>query len=529
MRNRLVPYFMLGLVVFTFIPLSGTSQIAEWQMKPIECVSLTRFAPHIFQMEKNGKKGLVKEDGTILVDAVCTEITLFYDHHALLLAKEKGQTRVLGNITDTGEYNLYDSVYYALEGQYFYSDGLLSVMDENGRKGYIDEKGQRVEEIFKEGYDIIKPFTEGYAAVFKNDKYFLINKTGKKENITLVDVGKLWGGTNVFEGEAYVWDEDKTIQVYNVETKKCTKKSINSDESDYLYCFSEVTKRASKVPFQEGPRGVMGMAPTVENGLWGYVSKGITVLPPQFDYATQVEDGLAVVRKNGKYGIVRMIEDTNPFDVIPEKESVEYWDGDLADCTFDVNTPEVWGKHPLKVKTIEGTKGIPLEENGRHYAFSYAPQREKHDFEVEIICEDLILFKKTLTYAFEKKMRPLVITISVNQQADKNGKVGVSVEVSNPNISSISTTITIDGGNASFHQKKIEEVTIKGGQSKIFNTSFYGVNSTLHNQYVTVTTSNGKAETRNGVDLIPYPQNTKKVSVGKKDDSEESEDIEIFD
>ena len=38
----------------------------------------------------------------------------------------------------------YATKYYTLNGQKFFSDGLISVADENGKLGYIDEKGNQI-------------------------------------------------------------------------------------------------------------------------------------------------------------------------------------------------------------------------------------------------------------------------------------------------------------------------------------------------------------------------------------------------
>src|SRR5882762_9132873 len=43
-----------------------------------------------------------------------------------------------------------------------------------------------------------------------------------------------------------------------------------------------------------------------EKGKWGYTSEGFTFksIPPQYEYAEDFEYGLAVVKQNGKWGVI---------------------------------------------------------------------------------------------------------------------------------------------------------------------------------------------------------------------------------
>jgi hypothetical protein len=56
-----------------------------------------------------------------------------------------------------------------------FSDGMAAVLHENGKWGYIDEKGKETPAI----YDFAYQYENGKAVVVLNDKELLIDKTGK--------------------------------------------------------------------------------------------------------------------------------------------------------------------------------------------------------------------------------------------------------------------------------------------------------------------------------------------------------------
>ena len=481
-----------------------SAQTMVWEMHSTECNSLTRVTNNLYMLEKNGKKGLVTSKGVVVVDAVCSDITPFYENWALLLSKEGGKERVVGCVNTEGRCNVFDKTYYALAGQLFYSDGLLTVEDEKGRKGYIDERGVEVEKTFKGNYDNIRPFTEGYAAVFKNQKYDLIDKTGQKERI-IIGIGEVYGGTNVFKDEAYVWDTEGKLYTYNINTKTCkkTSKKPASMQIDYLFCFSAISGRGKEVAYSKPNRGQLGLTPVEENGRMGYAMEGMTLLTPQFEHATQMEDGRAVVGANGQYGIIKLVENAQPWTVTPVEGKLEYLDGEQVLCRMMVNIPEPWREHDIQVKV--NCHGLPLqgEGSGEGYAFYYAPHGAQQDFDVEIVADGLNVLRQKVAYEFKKKVLPLNIDIVVlGQQADTNGKVYVNAVVTNPNSTTVSATITINGGNAPF-QSKSQQMVIPPAGSVTLSSCFCNINKAFANQYVSVTTSTGTEKRKGGISLRP--------------------------
>ena len=159
---------VVGLtVLFSLLSLSMTAQSIVWQLKPGNYSDIVRFGPDLYQVTKDGNIGIIHSDGSIVVPVECDEITGFYEHKALVLGSQtdaEGNKRILGYLTDKGQYVPFSATFYTLEGLAFYSDDMLPVNDAKGRRGYLDEKGIPVLG-FKGKWSAIAPFTEGYAVV----------------------------------------------------------------------------------------------------------------------------------------------------------------------------------------------------------------------------------------------------------------------------------------------------------------------------------------------------------------------------
>ena len=484
----------IALLAFIALPHLAMSQTAIWEMKPVDCSSLSRIAPGLYQMEANGKKGVVDNKGNAIVKTECTDITPFYEGKALLVSKENGKNRVLGYLTAKGKHVLFTKPYFAINGQDFYSDGMLTVEDEEGRKGYLDGKGNEIEEIFSEGYDMIKHFCEGYAAVFKNRKYYLIDKSGQSEHI-VIGVGEVKGGTNVFQGEAYVFDEKGTVYVYNVNTKiQCEKSKRKfkkgNNEDDYLFRFTTVSGMGKEIPYDETPKGKMGLTPIQEGGKFGYRTEETTILPPQFDFATTFEDGMAVVAKNGQYGILKWVDQVDPLSVQVEKSHLSYYAGSPVECGFNVNVSNAWQGGKLQVDVSCGGLPIPAISSGAGYAFKYVPKSKEQTFDVEIAADGLTLCHLSISYTFEKRHRNFTFSFSPssgNISANENGLAEISITVTNPNNEHVKSKVTINAqgkgeyqfppnGSQTFsvllqESRTVEIKTDYGNSSKSYNLS----------------------------------------------------------
>ena len=158
------------LVILTLatlcLPHHATAQTVTWQLPPTaDYKEMVRFGPQLYQVTSNdGKVGLIRPDGTVVVPAKADNIGHFYEGMALVTLDEStSRHQILGVLTEGGAYIPFIEKYYTLSGQEFYSDGLLSAENTKGKKGYIDMSGMPIC-LFDRDYYRIKPFTDGYAA-----------------------------------------------------------------------------------------------------------------------------------------------------------------------------------------------------------------------------------------------------------------------------------------------------------------------------------------------------------------------------
>ena len=398
MRKIIISIFLLwGYMVVE-------AQTVVWQMQPTDYSSIERINKNLFKVARNGKIGLINADGTIVAEAVNDELSGFYEHKALMTSNDGNGERIMGCLTDDGRYFPYSEKYYTLSGQKFFSDGVLSVANAQKQLGYIDESGNVVVG-FDGKYDKIKPFVEGHAAVFKNKKYYLIDKDGIISQFVFDGVGKVDAGTNVYKGKAYLWDTGGTAYTYDInnENKSCKRTRLPSNKSmDYLYRFSEVTGLSKDIPFvKEKNSGVGGLKPISENGLFGFVSETNTILPCQLSSATQFEDNYSVVSIDGRIGILRYVEG-NGFAVSTPTDVKEFVLGKDIHCSFTLSIPTIWRGKELRV-IVKESNGTTLEISNivNTYTFEVTPLETCiKEYTISVYAERLKLFGGTASYKF---------------------------------------------------------------------------------------------------------------------------------
>ena len=392
---------------FWWAILPAYTQTAIWQMQPTDFSNIERVGQNLYKAIRNGKVGLIHADGTIVAPIENDAIGLYYEHKALLTYSDGHGERITGVLTDDGIFHVFANKYYTLNGQKFYSDGLLSVSDENGKLGYVDDLGNPVLG-FDGKYTRIKPFTEGYAAVFRNKKYFLINKEGVPVIFRFKTVGEVNAGTNVYHGNVYIWDYDGKFYTFDVENQgvcKSAKAPMNPNTLDYLYCFKSISGRDKNVPFVEFQKeGIKGLSANLNEGLYGFNVNDKIVLPNQFSSATQFEDGYSVVNMGGRVGILKYIED-GTFSVSVPVKRYDFNAGKSVTCSFNLSIPHIWQNENIRVelKATDGSTIMPKGSLGK-YSFNITPKStEQRTFSLLVYGDGLKLYESPLVYSFVKK------------------------------------------------------------------------------------------------------------------------------
>lgn len=500
----------IGIVaLLSVLSLSMTAQNIVWQLKPTDYTDIKRFGPDLYQVEQNGMKGLIHSDGSVVIPVSYAEIMGFYEHKALVLGSETDKDnkypRVLGYLTDDGQYVPFKEKFYALYK--FYSEDMLPVADAKGNRGYLNERGIPWIGFIGGHLKSLKPFSEGYAVVEDNKGRRLIDKRGNRLSIITGTNAGLVDARSVYQGKAYVFDTDKKCYVYTISTKKCerfdTPKNISSD---YLYRFSFLTGCSKTLPVTTFPAGEIGLSPKQESHYYGYSVGDKVILPAQFSAATPFEDGLAVVDLNGQKGILRYVQGGSDFAVSIPKSHFVYEPGNSVNCSFDLTVPEVWNHGNLEVAVVDKASGETVETENRAGAYSFLvkPNSAKHSYSITVASEGLSLWSGEISYTYKKIEMNLRASLSIaSTRANKDYQVPVTATITNPGSEPVTVTITMKG-SSSFKDSSWSK-TIDAGGSVQVSSYFEVTGGTLKNQYVSVQTSKGGGfDKKEGLTLTPF-------------------------
>ena len=495
----------LLLLAFLCLPVWLAAQNIVWQLKPTAYEQIERFGAGLYKVQQNGHIGLIRPDGTVVVPVEFDEIGKFHDHKALVLKNEAGRTLIGGYLNEQGDYLPFAKKYYTLTGQAFYSDGMLSVANEQNQVGYLNERGEEAFG-FKGQFDRIKPFTEGHAAVFSKKKYALVDKQGHPQRFN-IGLGEVYGGTNVCNGKAIIWDTDGKFYTYDTNTGQCADtKKINEAVFDYLYCFSSLSGRTREVPYTTLPTtGRQGLSPTAgANGLYGYQTAGRQILPCQFAAATPFIDDIAIVSLQGRKGLLRWTEGGKTFALSVATPHITYNAGTSAHCAFDLTVPEVWVGKTLEVAVTDAaTQAVvdgQLSQN--KYSFSLKPKGDSKSIHVAVRSEGLELWSGETTYTFKRIDPDLRVSISIDSDiANKENQIPVTATISNPGEEAVTATVHMTG-SASFTEKHTTVTVPAGGSVQVH--SYFHVTKDVSGQSVHVSTTKGGSASRSNLKFESY-------------------------
>ena len=212
--------------------------------------------------------------------------------------------------------------------------------------GYID----------REGYFAIPPqftdadgFSEGLAAVEKNNKYGYINKSGA------FAITPRFDAANDFrEGVATVFVGEK----HHIIDKQGNTLATLADNITNVEPFSD------------------GLAPIEIDWKYGYINhEGKVVIPPRFDFAGPFVDGLAIVETNDKWGLIFVDGQGNTLAILSDKY-------ETVNCLVE-GRASVLVNHKLGAIDRNGNLIIDIRFDQLHYfseGLAYARIGNTHGF-----------------------------------------------------------------------------------------------------------------------------------------------------
>lgn len=436
---------LFALFMTCAFAINGIAQSVEWYFPPEDYTDMQYIGKHIYiATHKDGEKNILANpaEGKFMLKVKCDEITPFYKNWALMFKYEEKKKQVIGCIAADGTCNVFEKPFYALKGQEFYSEGLLTVENGKGEKVYIDHLGNEVIGSGK-NYSRIKPFSEGYAVVFVNsdNESYYINKEGQSPQIrsTLLNNVTIGQVTSFFQGKALMMAKNKDYFICDINGngEKLSQKPENIS-FDYLYRFVFNKNEVQKTPpYDLDYKGDENriIKPIVDgkrkNARYGYgmANEDAQVVPCQFVYAGPFVDGLAIVKMiDGKCGILQYLsEPLTRFSVTPVQKTIQYdKPSDVVSCQFMVS-PVQWHGHSIQaVLTDYKDKQVTSDGNGR-FSFSFSPdgKHSKETFNINLVSDGIILDSYPIIIEFKKKEPPKCSTCGVEiSQCPHQGKHG---------------------------------------------------------------------------------------------------------
>ncbi|MCM1121382.1 MAG: WG repeat-containing protein [Eubacterium sp.] len=259
----------------------------------------------------NGKKGLIGEDGKIVIEAVYDE--LIYD----------GKNKEMIAVKDGDEcFYMNDKGYKTdMPEEAYESLGIVSqnriVAKKQGKYGYLDKSFQEKTEFV---YESATPVYEGIGAVKRQDKWALINKKGELvtdfiyEDVAVNSRGicSLHKMVAVKQGESFFFIDEEgqriSDQSYEAvkafETEGMCAVCVNGK---WGYIDREENVKISYT-YENAKSFSGGYAAVCEEGVWGYIDEnGYMAVQPEFDDAgLMTETGTAPVRHGSTWTLVQL-------------------------------------------------------------------------------------------------------------------------------------------------------------------------------------------------------------------------------
>ncbi|MCC8119710.1 MAG: WG repeat-containing protein [Bacteroidales bacterium] len=326
--------------------LYACAQMGFWVVKPAYD-NIQLLDNGLLKVSVDGKVGLLSADGSREVLPLENDsISPFKDGIALVY----NQKALKGSVDSNGRLSAFEEGYIAEKGIDGYANGYLLVR-RDGKYYFLDSQGEK-----KYGpYQNAEPFSEGFAKVWaytsaddpeQSNLMYLEAGLGQVAfiNVDYHDVAML---STVHNGKGlvqvkkkfYMFDGDThkmiPVSVDSTANKKslitATKAELTPTQQGYeleakngKFFFDKKLRltrieRAGHEPivetFEEKPEAALASNLTVneKEGKYGISYKEKEVLLPQFDQVVAVSGDLAVVRQNGKSGIVSIKD--NPISI----------------------------------------------------------------------------------------------------------------------------------------------------------------------------------------------------------------------
>ena len=404
MRIRLLTLYIICLTCNLL-----TAQTVQWTVKPTYS-SLEEYVGKLYKYRENGKVGLVDISGKVLVEAKYDSITPFIDYHALALDFQGGKYMLKGIINQNNFKMIEVFDEYFISKYSYFSEGKLVVSNNNGKYGYMLTDGSLLVEC---QYEEAFPYFQNRALVYKKkgkDEIYLMEdgkplipelirrkgpfsqcyKSFNEKGFSLVYSDYRWRIINL---------NGKEIESFPSEQKERAKTKCPERKLEPIY-----TENFLSIPIESDVLAVKD-----EQGLFGFQVKGNNdrCVPAQFSEAYSFKEGYARVKKDGKYGVLKLLSDVS-FNGSLLQNQMKVIHGKSDSLKYTLNLPNQLSKVGWKLD-VEDVLGSPQPyvvnrvKDGVQISFKphLSNKEPEKNYKFSLSLDDILLWEDFETVAFE--------------------------------------------------------------------------------------------------------------------------------
>lgn len=461
--------------VFSWMCCLTQAQTALWSTHP-QYDSLEEYG-NLYKIREQGKVGLADITGKKLIPAEYDSITPFYEYFALALQYEKGKYAVKG-IINQQTYEKIDIAgqYYITEKYPFFLEDKLVIFDANNKYGYLQTDGT----LFKKcQYYKTYPFYEGLACVHKKKgEIAYLRENGTELSTQLETEGYiLVSGTSFNEkGEAFVQAKSVGVKRCIINTSGRILREAKQTGNGKLKNYEFRTSTSANETMRSTSASNNAIQVFSDKNRKGYrTTDGVTVLPAQFSEAAPFREGYAKVKLNGKYGVLKLINNSITGNI--DKSVVNIKDGKSEKVSYTLSIPSEYAnkKFVLSVHKDQGNGekidvSTAVSENGQGgYTFIPSPNKEEKEesYLFELRADELLLCEDVRNVKFNYIVSvPLVLTeprttedIVIDEygyaRANSNNEITIYAVLTNRSFEVLNTTVTIEGNGVETVTKQV--------------------------------------------------------------------------
>lgn len=455
---------------------TAQAQSAYWTIKP-NYQSITRFSPSLFKVKTYSSMGIWDGEGKTIVPVSVDSITYLTNGYALALTLSDGKYRVTSIIRQDGSRADVKDELYA--GDYpFFSEDKCPVYNKKGKYGYMDPTGKVVIQC---NYAAVHPFHEGLASVSKtkgglagavsglaNTAISAVSKNAdtkvavgaaqyidaKGVAIKLQkEIGDVELATSFKNGQAMVQNKNEKTFIIDKSGKIIrSANNVNFEFDDYFALVEDGNGEKANVPYNVNADHAYQKF--MENGYYGFKTNGNNFIPAQFEYASDIADGYAVVKTDRSFGVIRISNTTINCNVS------EYDDK----LTVTATLPAEWDNKTVNVnRIVDGSTRTSFAMSGnsgtRSLEVDITDNGGKKSYELE--CEKLIIWRSqekaiaedNSSYDDDSKKAVGKGGIAVSApgpvKANAKGICAVTIRVTNRSTSAQTVSLTLSTGQKS--------------------------------------------------------------------------------